>query len=128
MDILGDLFELEPVEITLPTENIEFLNEEQKLNQLYQQLQRCTRVRKRIMTLYYAFKIGQIIESCSSRAQKSLLKSRLTSHFYQGCVRTFLIFENLGVEQIFRTKIITFNMIRILKSQEFRLLCENIPQ
>jgi hypothetical protein len=40
MDILGDLFELEPVEVTLLTENIEFLNEEQKLNQLYQQLQR----------------------------------------------------------------------------------------
>jgi hypothetical protein len=35
MDILGDLFELEPVEVTLPTENIEFLNEKQKLNQLY---------------------------------------------------------------------------------------------
>jgi hypothetical protein len=51
------------------------------------------------MTLYYAFKIGQIIESCSSRAQKSLLKSRLTSHFYQGCVRT-LVFLSLKIWEL----------------------------
>ncbi|CAB5395847.1 unnamed protein product [Rhizophagus irregularis] len=105
VDIFNDLMEIEPIEIIFPVDPI-------------------FTTKRRQYTLFYAYKLGQLLENqILSRAQKTLFRSRMTTHFYQGCIRTYHIFLNIGVEQIFRTKLVTFMMLKKLKSQEFRLLC-----
>ena len=126
-DILSDLMEFEPLNVDVPIiPSNETLSIEQEFSHLYHHLQRSTRLRQRRRTLFYAFKIGQLIETVAIRPQKSLFKSQMTTHFYQGCIRTYHIFLNSGVNQIFRTKLVTFVMIKKLKAQDFRSLCENI--
>jgi hypothetical protein len=125
VDIFNDLMEVEPIEIIFPVDPV---NDEsssgQKFIQYYQLLQRYSRLKRRQYTLFYAYKLGQLLENqILSRAQKTLFRSRMTTHFYQGCIRTYHIFLNIGIEQIFRTKLVTFMMLKKLKSQEFRLLC-----
>ncbi|CAB4409388.1 unnamed protein product [Rhizophagus irregularis] len=125
VDIFNDLMEIEPIEIIFPVDPVnDESSSDQKFIQYYQLLQRYSRLKRRQYTLFYAYKLGQLLENqISSRAQKTLFRSRMTTHFYQGCIRTYHIFLNIGVEQIFRTKLVTFMMLKKLKSQEFRLLC-----
>ena len=125
IDIFNDLMEIEPIEIIFPVDPVnDESSSDQKFIQYYQLLQRYSRLKRRQYTLYYAYKLGQLLENqILSRAQKTLFRSRMTTHFYQGCIRTYHIFLNIGVEQIFRTKLVTFMMLKKLKSQEFRLLC-----
>ncbi|CAB4439281.1 unnamed protein product [Rhizophagus irregularis] len=125
VDIFNDLMEIEPIEIIFPVDPVnDESSSDQKFIQYYQLLQRYSRLKRRQYTLFYAYKLGQLLENqILSRAQKTLFRSRMTTHFYQGCIRTYHIFLNIGIEQIFRIKLVTFMMLKKLKSQEFRLLC-----
>ena len=74
---------LEPFTVDLPLIDIdETLSNEIKFTYFYRQLQRSTRLKQRQMTLYYAFKIGQLIETLSLRSQKLFYKNQMTTHFY----------------------------------------------
>ena len=53
---------------------------------------------------------------------KRLYKSQMTSYYYQTSIRTYYLFEHFGVDQIFRTKILSLPKIRNLKSCEFKQL------
>ena len=124
-NMLDDLVELEPFIIQLPSPSLdESLSPESKFTLLYHHLQRASRLKQRQLTLYYAFLLGKFIETLNSRPQKSHFKSQITTHFFQGCIRTYYIFLNVGVEQIFRTKLINFVMIKKMKSQDYRTLSQ----
>jgi len=76
----------------------------------------------RISLLVNAFYIGQIIEEEMTPAQRTSNKSNLTAYYYQVCIRTYYIFENFGLQQIYRTRKTTLAMISRLKSTEYRQL------
>jgi hypothetical protein len=127
IEVLTDLIEENPSIIELPPLHVnEIWTSEQKFSHLYLQLQRKARLKQRQLTLYYAFYIGELIESITSRSQKAVFRSQMTTHFYQGCIRTYYIFLNVGIKQIFRSKIITLVMLKKLRSQDFQSICQDI--
>ncbi|CAB4412237.1 unnamed protein product [Rhizophagus irregularis] len=99
VDIFNDLMEIEPIEIIFPVDPVnDESSSDQKFIQYYQLLQRYSRLKRRQYTLFYAYKLGQLLENqILSRAQKTLFRSRMMTHFYQGCIRTYHIFLNIGV-------------------------------
>jgi hypothetical protein len=96
-DILDDISAFEPIEISLPEDPIENNSSvDQKFFQYYHLVQRFSRLKKRELTLYYAYKVGQLLETqTTSRAQRMLFKTEMTTHFYLGCIRTYHIFFNM---------------------------------
>jgi len=122
--IQNDLLELDPFDVELPVPLYdETLSQETNFKNLYRKLQRYSNLKNRQMTLYYGYQLGLLISKETVRAKRSLLKSQMTIYFYMGSTRTFQLFEPLGVEQIFRTKIISLQLLRNMKALDFRSLC-----
>ena len=89
---------------------------------LYHMLQQKSRLKFRIPTLHIAYQMGEFLEDIvKSRIKRALYKSKMTTHFYQGSVRTYHIFKH-DETQIFRTKVTTLQLIRSLQSHEWKSL------
>ena len=93
-----------------------------KVKTTFRKLHRAKRMDDRISLLVNAFYIGQIIEEEMTPAQRTSNKSNLTAYYCQVCIRTYYIFENFGLQQIYRTRKTTLAMISRLKSTEYRQL------
>ncbi|GET64406.1 hypothetical protein GLOIN_2v1879353 [Rhizophagus irregularis DAOM 181602=DAOM 197198] len=64
VDIFNDLMEIEPIEIIFPEDPVnDESSSDQKFIQYYQLLQRYSRLKRRQYTLFYAYKLGQLLEN-----------------------------------------------------------------
>ena len=73
--------------------------------------------------LFIAWYLGQVIEEQTDLpAQRTLCLKALTEHYKTVAVKTYYLFEFIGIEQIERTKNTTLTMIRRLKQKEYNQL------
>ena len=126
-EIQTDLMEPEPVVVELPdTTPFDTIPPDSQFDYWYLKLQEHSKHRRRQLTLYYAYMLGQFIETCTVRSRKTHYKSLMTTHFYVGCIRVYYLFLSIGVAQIFRTKLVDFVTIKKLKATEYQSLCQSI--
>jgi hypothetical protein len=91
----------------------------------YQKLQRSARRHDRIMTLVYAYYLGEILENNFSRSQRSYLNSHISKYYSLSSRRTYYLFEKVGVQQIYRTRSTTLSLIYRMKQSDFLALTED---
>ena len=95
----------------------------EKVKTLDRQLRRAKRLHNRKEMLSIAWYLGQVIEAqTESPAQRTLCLNALTKHYRIVTVKTYYLFEFIGIEQIERTKDTTLTMIRRLKQKEYNQL------
>ena len=71
--------------------------------------------------------MGNLIENnMDSTLERSMCIKTLSSHYRSVVVRTYYLFEVLGVEQIMRTKYITPTVIAKLKITDYRKLLQEV--
>ena len=126
LDITIDLVEItEGKEENIPLHIYDTTkSEKDNFQTLYHMLQQKSRLKFRIPTLHIAYQMGEFLEDIvKSRIKRALYKSKMTIHFYQGSgsVRTYHIFKH-DETQIFRTKVTTLQLIRSLRSHEWKSL------
>jgi hypothetical protein len=93
-----------------------------KIQKTYRFLLRAKRLKNRIATLEFAFYIGQLLEAHATPSERTFHKNILSEHYLKICVRTYYIFEALGIEQIYRTRLTTTTIISRLSSTEYKEL------
>lgn len=91
----------------------------------YQKLQRSARRRDRIMTLVYAYYLGEILENITNRSQRSYLNSHITKYYSLASRRIYLLFEKPGIEQIYRTRSTTLRLIYQMPHSDFLSLTKD---
>ncbi|CAG8836321.1 7237_t:CDS:1, partial [Cetraspora pellucida] len=92
-----------------------------KIITLWRGLARAGRLKNRINALIYAFYLGQLLETVT-KTERTKCYKLLTRYFISVSVRTYYIFEKLGIEQIYRTSTMNLRMISRLGSEEFQNL------
>ena len=125
--IYSDLLELEPLEVTTipipydPTQDIIL-----QIQIIYRKLQRAKWLKKRTDALTYTYYLGQLLEiGTLTPAQRSLVRNQLSQYYARVAVRAYYLFENLGVEQIMRTKHTILFMIDKLIFGQYSQLIED---
>jgi hypothetical protein len=88
----------------------------------YHKLQRSTRRKDHLMTLVYAYHLGELLELTTNRSLRAYLNSHLTKYYSLASRRTYYLFEKTGVEQIYRTKKITLRQIYQMPFTDYQLL------
>jgi hypothetical protein len=88
----------------------------------YHKLQRSARRKDRLMTLVYAYYLGELLEMTTNRGLRTYLNSHLTRYYSLVARRTYCLFEKTGVEQIYRTKKITMRQIYQMPFSDYQLL------
>jgi hypothetical protein len=121
VEIYFDLSQIDPMNITLPTVP-NFQDDDRKFNYLYRKLRTYSFLRQRQMILFYAYRLGEFIESLTT-FQRTGYKAKMSSHYFHGCVRAFHVFDQHGEDQIFRTKYLTLIHLRKLRSKDYISLC-----
>ena len=115
-----DLYETSPETPVVPSLFFHTETVEQRTKFLYQQLLRAKRMKNRILLLFYAYRLGELIETIAETLLERALCIRHLSRYYQKVIiRTFYIFESLGEEQIFRSQHMTMAMISRLSHTEY---------
>ena len=88
----------------------------------YHKLQRSSRRKDRLMTLVYAYYLGELLEMTTNRSLRTYLNSHLTRYYSLASLRIYYLFEKTGVEQIYRTKKITIRQIYQMPFTDYQLL------
>jgi len=91
----------------------------------YQKLQRYTRRKDRIMTLVYAYYLGELLETNFNTAHQSYLNSHLSKYYFLASCYTYHLFEKSGIEQIYRTHTITLSLIYRMPRSDFLALIQD---
>ncbi|CAG8486815.1 21843_t:CDS:2 [Cetraspora pellucida] len=114
---LNDLLKSSPANIKIILPSYESSSKLQnKIITLWRCLARARRLNNRIDTLVYAFYLGQLLETVT-KPEKTMCTKLLTRYFIMVSMRTYYIFERLGVEQIYRTSTMNLRMISRLGSR-----------
>jgi hypothetical protein len=124
--IIEDLKATLPLEITpaFPPYSTE-LDLQKKILATYRMLLRSTRLRDRIFTLTNAYYLGKLLETeTTTPSQRSQLRGLLTKYYSHVSIRTYYLFEILGVDQIQRTKNMTLKDIYRLSSKSYRYIVD----
>ncbi len=124
IDILSDLIELFPLqtpEINRPYNDNHDLS--MKIKNTFQQLRRVAYLRNRKQVLVMFFFLGQLIEE-NNLSTQWLLRSKITKYYRRVALRTFHLYENVGVEQILRSSQINVRKLLDLKQFEYEQLIE----
>ncbi|RIA80564.1 hypothetical protein C1645_745154 [Glomus cerebriforme] len=124
--ILEDLNEITPITSILPLIQYEQnLDPVKKIKILFRQLRRAKSLNNKLDQLYYAYRIGEIVETqTETPIQRTLCISVLTEYYKKVVVRVYYLFEQLGPEQIYRTSHITLARVFQLKSTDFSRLVQ----
>ena len=97
------------------------------MKSLQRQIRRAKSMNARKDTLVYMWHMGNLIENnVDSTLERSMCMKSLSSHYRSVVVRTYYLFEVLGVEQIMRTKYITPTVIAKLKITDYRKLLQEV--
>ena len=110
--LVQDLIEDTPENVNvIPAPYDIFQTTEVQILSTYQKLQRSARRKDRIMTLVYAYYLGEILENIPDRSHRSYLNSQITKYYSLASRRTYSLFEKTGVQQIYRTRFIILFLI-----------------
>ena len=115
-----DLYETTPEIPVIPHLYFHTETVEQKTKFLYRQLLRAKRLKNRTLLLFYAFRLGELIEiNTDTLLERALCIQHLSRYYQKVIIRTFYIFESLGEEQIFRSQHVTLAMISRMSHAEY---------
>ena len=118
--ILSDLLNTVPAfppTVLCPTN--EFQDLQERVTITYRKLLR-TNSSQRRKQLAYAYYLGELLEEYPEERRTS--RRKISTYYYRVSIRTYNIFHDIGVEQIFRTNIITLFMINSLSSFNYYTL------
>lgn len=126
-DILSDLQANQPSDVVqYPLPYTDSMSFEEKFNLTVNAVDRAKRMGDRTLHLVNSFYLGQLLEKRTvDNAQRNYYSQRLTIHHRVVAVRTFYLFEFLGVEQIGRATRTTPTAIRHLSQAEYQRLVLN---
>jgi hypothetical protein len=101
-------------------------NWEISMQSVYTKFKEKGRSRHRIMTMVYAFYVGELINLSITPREKWLefaqsKQIRREHHFYKGITRVYDLFK-LNVEQIYRTSYLSYRKLLNMKAYEYREL------
>ena len=118
--IFNDIMIDEPADVKiLSSPYLDDLTDRTKIEALYQFLLRANKRRHRKQTLTYAYYLEQLIESDPIIAKRA--RRIVSKHYYITLTRVYYIFKSCS-EQIERIRVMTLNMIRQLRIDEYVLL------
>lgn len=101
-------------------------NWEISMQSVYTKFKEKGRSRNRIMTMVYAFYVGELINLSITPREKWLEFAELKQikrehHFYKGITRVYDLFKS-NVEQIYRTSYLSYRKLLNMKAYEYREL------
>ena len=103
--ILKDIRRVTPVDpVIIPDPYDSKLTFKNNVEREYHCLLRSIRSKNRIISLVNAYYLGKMTEERANTRERTISKRIITKHYADLCRRIFLLFEPLGVEQIYRTK------------------------
>ena len=118
--ILSDLLNTVPTFLTTvscPTNESQDL--QKRITTTYRKLLR-TNSSQRKKQLAYAYYLGKLLEEYPEERRTS--RRKISAYYYRVAIRTYNIFHDLGLEQIFRTNTTTLFMISSLSSSDYHAL------
>ena len=124
VNVLCDLLEPYPIQVPNIVKPYDENNDlETKFKNIFQQLRRTRQVLNRKHTLIMYFLLGQLIQE-NNLSSQDFAKYKMTKHNRRIAVRTYRLYENIGVEQIFRSSQINVKIILMLKQDEYQQLTQ----
>ena len=119
-DDLSQTSSTNPILITPPYNQNDDIK--QKTKDAFKSLRRAIKVENRILSLVNAFYLGQLIEATESSVERTICRNLVTEHYRKIAIKTYYIYEVLGVLQIQRSKFITTSIILRLKKLDYKKL------
>ena len=118
---------LEELRLRTPEEVISYpppYNENANLNKKFESLtnavERARRFGDRLLLLTNAYYLGQFLETnLETKTLRSVYAQKLSTYYRTVAIRTYYIFEWLGVDQIMRTRRMSLTTVRELSHQEY---------
>ena len=80
------------------------LTMELNVQRMYRHLLRSLRIGDRILSLVYAYYIGELSEVTALTHERTTIKRIVTPYYFEVIRHLYNVYEPLGVEQIYRTK------------------------
>jgi hypothetical protein len=121
-----DLLQTTPEDVDVTPIPYDFLqSNEIQLVSTYQKLQKASRRRNRILALVYAYYLGELIENMPNRKQRAYLNSYITEYYSKVSIRTYTIFEKVGISQIYRTRSTNLRLIHRLSHKDYISLTQD---
>ena len=105
-----------PAVIPRPTDESQELQE--RVMKTYRKLLRARNTRKQ--QLAYTYYLGELLEQYPEEWRIS--RRRISTHYYRVSIRTYNIFVELGIDQIFRTNVTTLAKIDSLSNLDYQAL------
>ena len=101
-------------------------NWEISMQSVYSKFKDKIRRRQRIMTMIYAFYVGELINLSVTPREKwlefvQLKQIQREHHYYKGITRVYDLFKS-NVEQIYRTSYLSYRKLLNMKAYEYREL------
>jgi hypothetical protein len=101
-------------------------NWEISMQHIYSKFKDKIKHRQRIMTMVYAFYLGELINLSITPREKwlefvQLRQIRGEKHYYKGIIRVYDLFKS-NVEQIYRTTYLSYRKLLNMKAYEYREL------
>jgi hypothetical protein len=96
-----------------------------KAKALYRQLRRAKSTNNRLGLLVNVYYLGELLElHATTPAERAMCVSKVTRYYKTVAVRTYYLFEALGIKQVFGSKRTTTTMIANLSNKEFQDLLQ----
>lgn len=118
--LVNELLEEEPRTVNI--QSLPYSQEEKyehKVQMTYWKLLRSAKSRRRILTLIYAFYLGQLIDGDSVTKSQNIKARQLVSEYYfKASKRVFRLFEE-DPAQIYRTKTITLSTLTQISHDDY---------
>jgi len=96
-----------------------------KAKALYRQLRRAKSTNNRLGLLVNIYYLGELLEIYTTTpAERAMCTRKITRYYKTVAVRTYYLFEALGVKQVYGSKRTTTTMIANLSNGEFQELLQ----
>ena len=108
----------------IPTPYDFVINWKISMQNIYSKFKESIRRRQRIMTMVYAYYIGELINLSITPRDKwlefvQLKQIRREYHYYLGITRVYSLFKS-NVEQIYRTTYLSYRILINMKASDYR--------
>src|SRR5277367_2221244 len=119
-DDLSQTSSTNPILITPPYNQNDDIK--QKTKDAFKSLRRAIKVENKILSLVNTFYLGQLMEVTESSVERTICRNLVSEHYHKIAIKTYYIYEVLGVLQIQRSKFITISIILRLKKLDYKKL------
>ncbi|CAG8539306.1 15222_t:CDS:1 [Dentiscutata heterogama] len=118
--ILVDLLNTVPTNPVIPPRPADnYQDIQERIMKTYRRLLR-TRTIMRKHQLVYAYYLGELLEQYPE--ERRISRRKISQYYYSVSIRTYNIFEGIGVDQIFRTNNTTLAKIARLSANDYQAL------